>query len=189
MNGTQAHIGTHESVTEARSSLVMGGSLLEGFGSIATIALAIVGLAGVFSPTMAAIAAIVLGAATMVEGGAFGVKAAQLSASTGETRYFEGAFGADFQGGLATVVLGILALLGVAPLTLLSVAVIALGATFLFSNRIMIGLGAAVLGILAVVGLSTLTLILVAFLVLGAGLLFTGSKNAAFMAAARSNYS
>lgn len=155
----------------------MGGSLLEGFGAIATIALAIVGLAGVFSSTMASIASIVLGAATLVEAGAFGVKNAEGTYVRTERSFLGGATAVDFQGGLATVVLGILALLGVAPATLLAVSVIALGATFLLSGRVLIGLGAAVLGILAVVGLDAWTLVLTGFLVLGTGLLFTGSEN------------
>jgi hypothetical protein len=128
---------------------------------------------------MAAIAAIVVGAGTLIEGGAFGL------AGVRETRnyWFAGFNGADLQAGLGTVVLGILALLGIASHTLLSVAVIALGAAFLLSYRVMIGLGAVVLGILAVVGIAPLTLVLVGLLILGAGLLFMGSQVAVSTAA------
>jgi len=183
MNGT--HVATHESVSETRTNAIVGGSALEGFGAIAAIALAIVGLVGIFQATMAAIATIVVGAATLVEGGAFGLKETRTSATRFESHWFSGSTSADFQGGLATLVLGILALLGVVPQTLLSVALIALGATFLFSGRVLIGLGAVVLGILAVVGLSPLTLVLVGLLISGAGLLFGGSQNAASAIAAR----
>ncbi|HWH69107.1 MAG TPA: hypothetical protein VNT26_06965, partial [Candidatus Sulfotelmatobacter sp.] len=96
-----------------------------------------------------------------------------------------GAAAVDFQGGLAVVVLGILALLGIAPQTLLSVSVIALGATFLLSGRLLIGMGATVLGILSVVGFSPLTLVLVGLLISGAGLLFSGSAMAATTMAER----
>lgn len=105
------------------------------------------------------------------------MKTTRFYPSTTESRLAHSATGVDFQGGLATLVLGVLALLGVAPLTLLSVAVIALGASFLLGGRILIGLAAAVLGILSVVGLSSWTLVLVGFLVLGSGLLFSGSEN------------
>lgn len=185
MNGTQAHVVTHETVHETRSTGIVGGSILEGFGAIATIALAIVGLAGVFPLTLAAIAAIVVGAATLVESGAFGLKGGSLSYRRIESQLFEGAAAVDFQGGLAVVVLGILALLGIAPQTLLSVSVIALGATFLLSGRLLIGMGATVLGILSVVGFSPLTLVLVGLLISGAGLLFSGSAMAATTMAER----
>lgn len=184
MDGTQAVI--HEPASESRSSAIIGGSALEGFGAIATIALAIVGLVGVFPPTMAAIAAIVVGAATLVEGGALGLNTGGMSDAGGVARRLPRETGADFPGGLATLVLGILALLGVASHPLLSVAVIALGATFMFSGRALIGLGAVVLGILAVVGFTSLTLVLVGLLILGAGLLLSGSRNAVRTLEARS---
>ncbi len=74
MNGTtqthaiQAQPAQHESALKWAA----GGSMMEAVGAIATIALAIVGLAGVFSPTMASIATIVIGAAILLEGGAMG---------------------------------------------------------------------------------------------------------------------
>ena len=101
---------------------------------------------------------------------------------------------AGFLGGVAGIVLGILALLGVAPLTLLSVAVLvsarpssraawairgALGQLWrggtdatagnADAGHIMVGIAAIVLGILAVVGVSQLTLVLVGLLCLGGG--------------------
>jgi len=173
------HVATHDSMTETRTKALAGGSALEGFGAIAAMALAIVGLVGKLSLTMAAIATIIIGAAAMIEGGAFGLRSARFSAGRFQGSWFEGATGADFQGGLATLVLGILALLGVAPETLLSVAVLALGATFIFSGRLLIGLASVVLGILAVVSATPVTLVLVGILILGAGLLFGGAENAA----------
>ncbi len=178
MDGTQAHVMTSESVNETRLSGILGGSLLEGAGAIATIALAIVGLAGIFSSTMAAIAAIVVGAAVLMEAGTLTVGGLSTQSGLREMSFFRHIRGMDFQGGLATVILGILALLGIAPQTLLAVAVIALGATFLFSESVLVGLGGVVLGILAVVGESQLTLVLVGFLIFGAGLLFAGTRHA-----------
>ena len=98
--------------------------------------------------------------------------------------------------------LGILALLGVSAPTLLSIAVIVFGGSFLLGiggyttgaggtevsatsgGQIMAGLAALVLGILAVVGVSQLTLVLVALLCLGAFALFTGSSMGARSASA-----
>lgn len=187
MNGTQVHVTTHESLSDARTGF-LAGSALEGFGAVATIALAIVGLAGVLSSTMAAIATIIVGAATVLEGAAFGFGTARINATpaaAAESRWFEHGLAADFQGGLGTLVLGILALLGIQSQTLLSVAVIALGTTFLFSGRLLIGLASIVLGILAVVGFTPMTLVLVGLLTLGAGLLFSGSRHAMSTASAR----
>lgn len=185
MNTTQTQVleTPHERLTAFK--WVAGGSLMEAVGAIATIALSIVGLAGIFSPTMAAIATIVIGASLLIEGGAFG--AAQFTSRAG-TEFETTDTSAAFLGGMAGIVLGILALLGVASMTLLAVAAIALGASLLLSGfgqstlfpssaggHTLVGLAAAVLGILAVVGLSSQVLVLVALLVLGTGALFSGS--------------
>ena len=53
-------------------SWVANGSMMEAFGAIASMALAIVGLAGVFSATLAAIATIIIGAAILMESDFFG---------------------------------------------------------------------------------------------------------------------
>jgi hypothetical protein len=180
MNGTQVHAVTHEPIpahTHTRGTVAAGGAMLEGFGAVATMALAIVGLAGVLSTSMAAIATLVLGAAILFEGGAVTWKNGRIIPATmAEGKTFEIGAMADFQGGVAAIVLGILALLGISPLILLSVALIAVGAAFLFSGRFVSGLAGVVLGILAVVGLSSLSLVLVGLLVLGAGTLFAGSE-------------
>jgi len=189
MNGTQAV--THESLsthTQVQSNaFVAGEALFEGVGAIATIALSIVGLAGVFPATMAAIAAIVLGAAILLEGGAVEFKNGRLARAM-PIQGYETAAAADIQGGIGAIVLGILALLGVAPLTLLCVTLIAVGAAFLFSGRFLSGMAGVVLGILSVAGISSLYLVLVGLLVLGAGLLFAGSEMFARNLAERSTY-
>ena len=154
--------------------------MFEGFGAIASIALAIVGLAGVLSTTMAAIAMIVLGVAILFEGGAVEWRNGQfIKAAAGRGVIHTTAAGADLQAGVAAIVLGILALIGIGSPVLLSVSLIAVGAAFLFSGRFLSGIAGIVLGILAVVGVSQLSLVLVGTLVLGAGLLFAGSELAA----------
>lgn len=193
MNTTTETI--HHPMHEHTFKWVASGSMMEGIGALATMALAIVGLAGLLSATLAAIATIVLGAGILVQSGAFGAGAASANAA-GDAQVIAGeGLGAEFLSGLTGIVLGILALLGVAPMTLLSVALLMFGAAFLLSNssmqfnqstgyrmsscgggHILMGLGALVLGILAVIGISPLTLILVGLLGLGAWALFSGTS-------------
>ena len=192
MNATEVQAG-YRPVEEATVKTVEGGAIMESIGAVATIALAIVGLAGVLSTTMAAIATIILGAAIWVEGGAFAVTHSQTATPQGSVArildWSEG-LAAEFLGGLAGIVLGVLALLGVAPFVLLSVAVLVFGATFLLSgvtttgsnSQSLMGLGALILGILAVVGLNTLTLVLTALLCLGASALLHGAATNARLA-------
>jgi hypothetical protein len=179
MNGTQTHVATMQSsATETKSKTIAGSSIMEAFGALATIALAIVGLAGIWPAVLAAVATIVVGAAILMEGGVWGMKRSQMAGAYQRTeiQFSQGSVDADFLGGLAAVVLGILSLLGVASTVLLAVAVIAVGATLLLSGRLFIGLAGVVLGILAVVGLSAPVLILVGLLSFGAGLLIAGSE-------------
>jgi hypothetical protein len=137
------------------------------------MALAIVGLAGVFQSTMAAIAAIILGASILNESGIH---------LAGFRRYFalpmEEEAGTKILGGIAGIVLGILALLGVAPLSLLSVAIIVFGGAFFLGGNPLAGVAGIVLGILAVVGVDPWTLILVGLLTLGSWALLSGSTTA-----------
>jgi hypothetical protein len=197
----------HQPAREAGLKWVASGSVMEAFGAFAAMALAIVGLAGVFSPTMAAIATIIIGAAILIESGSFGAAAfaARTETAAGTTvAEMSDDKSAQCLGGIAGIVLGILALLGVAPLTLLSVAVLVYGVTFLISSaagaqvsrftgypqglaretttthagysaQFLVGLGTLVLGILAVIGLEPLTLVLVALLSLGTTALLSGS--------------
>ncbi len=192
MNTTEVHTG-YQPIQEATYRTVEGGAIMESMGAVATIALAIVGLAGVFSITMAAIAAIVLGAAIWMEGGAHAAnyrKAASSGSSVARTLEWSESLSAEFLGGLAGIFLGVLALLGVSPIPLLSVAALVFGATFLFSgvatfgssSQALMGLGALVLGLLAVIGLNSLILVLVAFACLGASALLHGAATSAKMA-------
>lgn len=174
MNASEAQT-VHASAADPMVKRMAGGLVGETIGAVAVIALAIAGLAGAWAANLAAIATIVLGAAILLRGGVFsGVEMATQGGEWATT---------EFVGGLTGVILGILALLSIAPPILLSAAVIVFGATVLFGHllaegefgsRTLVGLGAVVLGILAVVGLSQLTLVLVALLSLGAMELFTG---------------
>lgn len=186
MNGTEAQ-AVHASVEDTAVKRMEGGLLGEAIGSIAVIALAIIGLAGVWSINIAAIATIILAAAILIEGGVFA--GTEMLVRRGELANTE------LLAGVAGVVLGILALLGVASGTLVSVAVLVFGGCMLFSrlaegaygSRMLVGIAAVVLGILAVVGVSQAPLVLVALLCLGAMELFAGVENATRLSALRSH--
>jgi hypothetical protein len=112
--------------------------LSAGFGSealvgAATVILAIVGLAGIEVFYMAAIATIAVGAAFLLEGAVWMAKNAEM-ASGYSTVHADGAAGglsAEFLAGGTGIILGILALVGVVPMILLSVALLTYGACML----------------------------------------------------------
>lgn len=114
------------------------GSLVEAAGGIAVIVLSIIALSRTGgSATLPSIAVIILGAALLAEGGTIATEFSRLLAMvTG------GAMNAvDLGGGIATeifvgasvLVLGVLALIGISPMTLISVAVIATGGMMLLT--------------------------------------------------------
>jgi hypothetical protein len=115
--------------------VVAGGGITEAIGGCAGVVLGIVGLAGVFPSWMASIAAIVVGAALMLRGLALTARYYSLLSESGadmaDSAALGSGIGAEVFGGSAVVILGILALVGVAPLVLLPVSVIVLGATLL----------------------------------------------------------
>jgi hypothetical protein len=111
------------------------GGFVDALGGIATIVLAIIGLAGVRPDVLVAIATIVFGAALLIQGGAMLSEFAQLEtgpeasvASSG------GGLSALFLVGIAGIVLGVLALLNLHPPLLTAVAIIAFGAALLIST-------------------------------------------------------
>lgn len=183
MNGTHVEAGYQPVHQEEVSTRKRAGGLLMGsIGGVAALALAIAGLAGAYSATLAAIATIVLGAAIWIEGGdLLATHRTEISAGARILEWNE-SMGTEFLGGLSGVVLGILALLGIVPAILLSVAVLVFGASFFFSNKtgiasgnqLMFGVAGIVLGLLAVCGVSQLTLVLVGLLCLSTAVLFNG---------------
>lgn len=118
---------------------VAAGSITEALGGIGAIVLGILGLAGIVSQTLAAIGVIVVGAALLAEGTSILSKYSKLSEAsdasgswTGQSE-LGGGVSLEFIGGMGVVVLGILALLSIAPMTLLAIGVIAYGATLILS--------------------------------------------------------
>ncbi len=117
---------------------VEAGSLFEALAGAGTATLAILGLAGVLPAYFAAIATIAVGVGLLTEGGAimaryndllFEAEAAHL-----QHRSLGSGMAAESVGGVAGIVLGILTLVGVAPMVLLPVAAIVFGAALLVGS-------------------------------------------------------
>jgi hypothetical protein len=128
------------SMTSYSSSTASGeaagyGGFVDALGGIATIVLAVIGLSGVQSIDLLSIATIVFGAALLIQGGAMLTEFAQVEA-TPESRPVSagGGLGALFGVGVAGIILGVLALLGVHADILDSVAIIAFGGALVVSS-------------------------------------------------------
>lgn len=110
------------------------GGVIDAIGGIAAAAIAIVGLSGYHPELMAAIATIVFGAALLIEGGTLlSEYTLVMPAIMNPAELANGGISVMFLTGVGGIVLGILALLGIAPATLTAVAVIAFGAAMLMS--------------------------------------------------------
>ena len=188
--------------TTAAAATETSGIFAEAIGGLATIALAIIALAGTSPEFLLAIATIVFGAALLIEGTSV-VTDYVLAATPGAFGVAAGELAAVFLAGLAGIILGVLSLLGIHPAILASAAVITFGTALLLNSSSMLnlysvkarggsefimggavgtaaaqalaGLAASVLGILAVAGSQSMSLDLVALLVLGAAILVTGN--------------
>ncbi len=119
---------------------VAGGSLIEGISGTGAMALAIIGLAGVLSPLMLAVSTILIGVGLMFEGGSIGARFSRLVSETNAGRLgtyvMGGGMTAEFLGGVAGVVLGILSILGVFPGILVPVAAIAFGGALIMGTGV-----------------------------------------------------
>jgi hypothetical protein len=182
----------------ASSEVASYGGFVDAVGGIATVVLAIIGLAGVKPEIMVSIATVVFGAALLIQGGAMLTEFALIETTP--------------EAGTPATGVGILALLGVYAPILTSVAAIAFGSALVISSsavwqllttrsfearfqarspmlrvmasevaagsaglQAMAGLAVIVLGILAVAGIFPAALTLIAFLVAGAAIVLTGS--------------
>lgn len=119
-----------------RSTTNFGG-FADAVGGIATVVLAIVALAGVNPGILVPVAVIVFGAALLVQGGTILSEHAHIlfpgAGAAGVEQFKGGNLSAVFMVGIAGIVLGILALLGVAAAALTSVSVIAFGAALVLT--------------------------------------------------------
>lgn len=105
-------------------------SAVEAVTGIGALVLAILALAGVMPAVLLPIATIAVGVALLSESAAPTVAQGRIAGATtgADLPDMGGGSGAGFVGGGVAIVLGVLALLGMAPGTLLSIAAIVLGA-------------------------------------------------------------
>lgn len=119
---------------------VGGGSVVESIGGVGALVLSILGLVGFIPISLASIASIAAGGALLIGGGTM---ASQYSHIFGGTRQslsrniIGGGMAMESLGGVAGIVLGILALLGIHPLVLLGASVIVLGCALLLASGAM----------------------------------------------------
>jgi len=120
------------------------GGLADAIGGVVTIVLAVVGLAGVHGPMLAAIATIVFGIALLIQGGTMLSEFAAIyfpeglksSTSTVPAGQFGGAnLAILFLAGAAGIVLGVLSLLGIQSGVLTPVAAIAFGTALVLTSN------------------------------------------------------
>jgi hypothetical protein len=132
---------THQGILtreqETTMSVVAGGSIAEAIGGVGAVVLAILGLLDLLPHDMAAIATMAAGVALLLEGIAMATRFSDLvseSGSLSDAAKLGGGMGAELLGGVAGGILGLLALLGVVPMTLMATAVIVFGASLLLSS-------------------------------------------------------
>lgn len=203
-----------DTTTTVSTATETSGIFAEAVGGIATIVLAIIALGGTSEPFLLAIATIVFGAALLIEATSIGTDYIHLPAAFG-AEAGAGGLGAVLLAGVAGIILGVLALIGIFSTVLTAAAVIVFGSAMILSSSAMAslqsmksrvyggssfsmvssatsgaqalaGIAVIVLGILSVSGVRSQPLALVGLLVLGAALLATGNgMNNAFVAAFR----
>lgn len=115
-------------------SLLEAGSSFELMCSVIAVPLAIAGLAGYFPAYFAAIATIAVGFGLLAQGSTIAARWRNAMHIAGRERVDRIGMSTEMFGGFAAIVLGVLALFGVASLTLLPVAAIVLGAALLLGG-------------------------------------------------------
>jgi hypothetical protein len=123
---------------ETSAEVLAGGSVGEAICGIGAIVLSVVGLAGIYPAYLAAISAIVVGIGLLLEGAAIGTRFSKLLSEIIGPHFsmaeLGGGMTAEFLAGAAGIVLGILALLGIASVALLSAAAIIFGSALLLGS-------------------------------------------------------
>lgn len=132
---------TTYSESTAATTVSSYGGFADALGGIATIVLAIVALAGINTAVMVSITVIVFGAALLIQGGALLSEHARVllpgdaAGSAAMEQFGGGSLPAVFLVGASGIVLGVLALLNIAPATLSAVAIIAFGAALVLTSN------------------------------------------------------
>jgi hypothetical protein len=127
--------GMHEEQVEKAA---VGAASIEGLLGIATIVLAILGLANILRGFLTPVAVIVFGVALLMQGSALATRLSHLifSAERGrfDASHIGGGVTVQLLSGLAGIVLGILALIGIYPVTLMSAAILTFGGSLLLGS-------------------------------------------------------
>jgi hypothetical protein len=114
------------------------GGFVDAIGGIVTIVLAIIALSGIAATMLVAVATIVFGAALLIQGGTMLSEYTHTIFPAGAAAPAEefggGGNSTVFLVGAAGIVLGVLALLGLYPVMLTSIAVIAFGSALVLSS-------------------------------------------------------
>ncbi|MDA8087264.1 MAG: hypothetical protein M0Z75_11245 [Nitrospiraceae bacterium] len=128
-------MSTAQELVERRSTGVMAaGVLAEGFVSIGAVILSIIGLANRFPQIMLPISTIAIGSALLFEGGTITARFSSLFSLARvpiDIRQFGLGMTTEFVSGIAGIVLGVMALIGVQPLVLIPAAAIVFGASLI----------------------------------------------------------
>jgi hypothetical protein len=144
LEGVEQEAARPEREERPMARLVAGGSLTEAIAGLAAAALAIIALAGALPGYLAAIAAIAVSVALLAQGSAAAARWARLVSETSSNGELDprgeigSAISGEILGGAAGLVLGILALVGVAPYVLIPVTLLA------FGGALLVGTGASV---------------------------------------------
>lgn len=127
---TQAQVTQPRAWMSSTAGVLAGGGFAEAIGGAAAVILSIVALSGVMTSILLPVSALCIGVALLFEGGAIASRFRELLREVGsrvELGELGGGLSAEFLGGTLGVILGILALLGVAPAVLMPVAAIIFG--------------------------------------------------------------
>ncbi len=190
--------------------VIGGGSLVESLSGLASLVLAVLALIGIAPVSLSSVMCIVLGAAFVLGGGTVMSQFARFASENYGARIRLGTgMALEFFGGVAGIILGALALMGVYPIALVSISTVVYGVTLAAAGFGTYGLdfavgvregrlvesagaiigavgaqafaggAAAVLGILALAGLNSLTLNVVSLLCIAASVMFSATAMSA----------
>jgi hypothetical protein len=134
---TQASTAEQSAMQECNHGLPSSGSFVQTIAGAAAVILAILGLAGLQNTYLLAIVTIIVGVALLDEGCTLLARCAKILCEAKETCYpvqISGGLGSELLAGGVGVVLGLLALLGVAAQILVPAAIIVFGTALAWSS-------------------------------------------------------
>ncbi|HUW30260.1 MAG TPA: hypothetical protein VM223_01470 [Planctomycetota bacterium] len=118
---------------------VQGGVAMQALAGAAVVVLGILALLGTMPATLLAISLIVIGGGSLLSSSAIARVNTVIARTSGRSEFTSGAAGIDVIVGLGAIVLGILALAGFNPATLILVGTLSLGAGLLLSGSALPG--------------------------------------------------